>query len=66
MAQKMQSLRSHRVKLILVDLEPVQRAPLAVLDEVTASYRNIQEKDLDIDQLYSRRRENGERELLFD
>ena len=64
--KKMQALNSHRVKLTLVDLDPVQRDPLAVLDELTNTYRTIQEEDLDIAQLYSCRRENVEREFLFD
>ncbi|MCP5052519.1 MAG: hypothetical protein GY940_35450 [bacterium] len=51
----MKELKNHRVKLTMVDLEPIRDNPVKLLEEITKKYAAIDETDLDIHEIYEQR-----------
>ena len=63
----MKKLKSHHVKLTLVDLEPVSDDPVKILADITRKYAAISdEKDLDIEEIYKQREVHHDRGIVFD
>jgi hypothetical protein len=62
----MDRLKTHRVKLTLVDLEPDINNPLNILADITQKYTSIEEEDLDILGIYKQREKNHDRGIMFD
>lgn len=62
----MNRLKTHRVKLTLVDLESTCDNPANVLAEIIKRYATIDESDLDIAKIYTQREEHHVREIVFD
>ena len=62
----LRNLTHHRVKLILIDLEPRQQHPVDRLEAITQRYTHLDEPDIDIVDVYTQRVESHERELVFD
>ena len=59
-------LKSHRVKLTLIDLDSLQNDPVKLLDEITQHYTHIvDEPDLDILEIYQQREQQYDRATLF-
>jgi hypothetical protein len=62
----MSKLKQHRVKLTLVDLEPVNENPVTFLSNIIKNYAAIDEEDLDIDGIYGNREKHNDRGIVFD
>jgi hypothetical protein len=62
----MSKLKQHRVKLTLVDLEPAKENPLAFLSNIVQNYTALNEKDIDIDDIYGQREQHNDRGIVFD
>lgn len=62
----MKNLKAHHVKLTLVDMEPVSDNPENFLADITRRYAAIDEKDLDIAEIYEQREEHHDRGIMFD
>ena len=52
--EDLRNLKKHRVKLIVVDLEPSDN-PLNMLNDITQKYAAVSEEDLDINEIYEQR-----------
>jgi hypothetical protein len=63
--EDLRNLRKHRVKLIVVDLEPSDN-PLNMLNDITQKYAAISEEDLDITEIYEQREQHHDRGIVFD
>ncbi len=64
--KEMKALKKHRVRLILVDLDTLRQNPVKLLQEITHEYTQIvDEADLDISEIYTRREQRNDREALF-
>jgi hypothetical protein len=63
--EDLKNLRKHRVKLIVVDLEPSDN-PLNMLNDITQKYAAISEEDLDITEIYKQREQRHDRGIVFD
>ena len=50
------NLKTHRVKITLVDLEPTYDDPVKILDDITQQYAGINEPGLDIEEIYKNRK----------
>jgi hypothetical protein len=64
--QFMKNLKRHRVKLTVVDLEPIGESPLNVLADITRKYAAVNEQDLDIVGIYEQREQHHDRGIVFD
>jgi len=62
----MKGLKRHRVKLIVVDLEPPFDSPVNLLADITQRYAAAAEEDLDIAEIYEQREQEHGREIVFD
>jgi hypothetical protein len=63
--EDLRNLRKHRVKLIVVDLEPSDN-PLNMIDDITQKYAAVSEEDLDITEIYEQREQHHDRGIVFD
>jgi hypothetical protein len=63
--EDLKNLKKHRVKLIVVDLEPSDN-PLNMLDKITQKYAAVSEEDLDITGIYEQREQHHDRGIVFD
>ena len=63
--EDLRNLKKHRVKLIVVDLEPSDN-PLNMLDDITKKYAAVKEEDLDITDIYEQREQHHDRGIVFD
>ncbi len=63
--EDLKNLKKHRVKLIVVDLEPSDN-PLKMLDDITQRYAVVKEEDLDINEIYEQREQHHDRGIVFD
>lgn len=63
--EDLRNLKKHRVKLIVVDLEPSDN-PLNMLDDITKKYAAVREEDLDITEIYEQREQHHDRGIVFD
>lgn len=63
--EDLKNLKKHRVKLIVVDLEPSEN-PLNMLNDITRKYAAISEEDLDINEIYEQREQHHDRGIVFD
>jgi len=64
--EDLRKLKKHRVKLIVVDLEPSYDSPLERLADITKKYATVNEEDLDIPEIYERREQRHDRGIVFD
>jgi hypothetical protein len=64
--EDLRKLKKHRVKLIVVDLEPSYNSPLERLADITKKYAAVNEEDLDIPGIYERREQHYDRRIVFD
>ncbi len=63
----MYPLHKHRVRLIVIDLEPSQSDPVSLLNEITHEYMTITDEDeISPDKIYEQRKQNYERTFVFD
>ncbi len=63
----MYPLHKHRVRLIVIDLEPSQPDPVSLLNEITQKYATVTDEDeLSPDEIYEQREQNHERAFVFD
>ncbi|MCU0286430.1 MAG: hypothetical protein MUF15_08520 [Acidobacteria bacterium] len=62
----MKKLKSHHVKLTLVDMEPENDNPVNILADIIRRYASINEDDLDIVEIYKQREEHYDRGIMFD
>ncbi len=63
---EMKYLQKHRVKITIVDLEAKYNDPLDFLNNITHKYSNIDEKDLNLSEIYKQRDKIDERQVMFD
>ena len=60
-------LQKHRVRLIVIDLEPSQLDSVSLLSEITQKYAAITDEDeLSLDDIYTQREQTHERTFVFD
>lgn len=59
--KNMRKLLKHRVKLTVVDMEPMSGSPVRLLSGITQKYAAVDEEDLDVAGIYEMR----ERKLLI-
>jgi hypothetical protein len=64
--EDLRKLKKHRVKLIVVDLEPPYDSPLDTLSDITKKYSALNEEDLDITGIYEQREKHHDRGIMFD
>jgi hypothetical protein len=62
----MKDLKKHRVKLIVMDLEPLYDSPVNLLADITHKYAAVDEEDLDIAGIYEQREQYHDRGIVFD
>ena len=63
----MYPLQKHRVRLIIIDLEPSRPDPVSLLSEITQKYATITDEDeFSLDAIYEQREQNYERAVVFD
>jgi len=63
---EMKNLHKHRVKLIIVDLDAVNSEPSDFLDYITDKFSDIRENDLNLSEIYQKRENADERQIVFD
>ena len=59
-------LNQHRVTLTLVDLEKPHLEATDILSQITEAYRQIDETDLDMVEIYENRDKSQSRNIIFD
>lgn len=60
-------LQQHHVRVIVIDWQPPQDDPVAWLNEITQKYLAIMdEADVPLDEIYTQRERNHERNFVFD
>lgn len=64
--EDLRKLKKHRVKLIVVDLEPSYDSPINMLANITKEYAAVNEEDLDIIRIYEQREQHRDRGIVFD
>ena len=64
--KSMRNLKKHRVKLIVVDLEPDNDSPVNLLADITQKYASVDEEDLEITNIYTQREQHHDRGIVFD
>lgn len=64
--EELKKLQKHRVKLIVIDLEPSYDSPLDILSDITKKYAAVNEEDLDIIGIYEQREQHHDRGIVFD
>ena len=63
--EAMKTLYHHRVKLIVIDLEPLQPDPVSLFSSITQRYSMLQEPDINIADIYEHRTHQHDRGLVF-
>lgn len=62
----LKSLYKHRVRLVVIDLETIQRNPVTHFQNLTRRYKNIvDEPDLDVTEIYKEREQSHDRGAVF-
>ncbi len=64
--KEVRKFHSHRIKLVIIDLEPENLTPVDFLNSVTEKYMNIGENEPDIAEIYRQREKTDERRIMFD
>ena len=64
--KNMRKLLKHRVKLTVVDMEPLSGSPVRLLSGITKKYAAVDEADLDISGIYEMREQSHDRGIVFD
>lgn len=64
--ENMKNLKKHRVKLIVMDLEPNNDSPVDLWADITRKYASVDEEDLDITGIYEQREQCHDRGIVFD
>ncbi len=63
---EMKSLRQHRIRLMILDLEAENSDPVYFLDYITRKFADTGEVDLNLSEIYTGRTDADERRIMFD